>query len=585
MSALNRLLNYSKKHRSDYVWGTVFSVLNKFFDIAPEILIGMAIDVVASGKQSFVSKMGVTDPQDQIKWLAVITLFIWVNESLFEYLFNLRWKGLAQKIQHEARLDLYEHIQKLDISFFESKNAGALVSVINDDVNQLERFLNNGANSLIQVFTTVILIGSIFFYLSPQVALFSFLPMPVIIFGAFFFQKKAEPLYADVRKKVSDLSAKLTSNISGISTIKAFTKETDESAALKNISFSYLHSNQKAIRVSSAFVPLIRMAILTGFICSFVVGGIQALRGELNIGLYGVIVFLTQRLLWPLTGLADTVDLYQRAMASVNRIMDILDVPVKSHQGKNLSVDLNQDIVFENVSFDYESRPGVLKNVSLRIPAGKTVAFVGATGSGKSTIVKLLMRFYESTQGQIKLGQNDIKDIDLFSLRSQMGWVSQDVFLFDGTLEQNMIYGTSLDSKMSFSKVREVAEQTFVDEFAQILPQKYQTMIGDRGQKLSGGQKQRIALARAVFRNPKVLILDEATSAVDNETESLIQKSMAEISKNRTTILIAHRLSTVVHADLIYVVDQGQVAEYGVHEELLKKNQIYAKLWSLQVRE
>lgn len=581
MKSLRRLLEYSKKYQSDFVWGTIFSATNKFFDIAPEILIGIAIDVVANKKASFVAQMGFAEPEQQIYFLAALTLGIWVCESIFEYLFMLKWKGLAQKIQHEARIDLYKHIQNLDMAFFEDRSAGALVTVINDDVNQLERFLNGGANSLIQVMTAIVLIGGVFFYLSPQIAAFAFLPMPFIVFGAFYFQKKAEPLYADVRQKVSDLAGRLTANVSGMATIKAFTNEVRELKALENSSDAYLQSNQQAIRVSSAFIPIIRMAILAGFICTFVLGGLKTLHGELNVGFYGVLVFLTQRLLWPLTNLADTVDLYQRAMSSVDRILDILQTPIQIQSSKSLSVELDQDIIFKNVSFDYPHRKGILKNINIQIQAGKTTAFVGATGSGKSTLVKLLLRFYDTTSGQIVVGKHPLPDIDLQKLRSQIGWVSQDVFLFHGSLKDNISYGSNTVDDILLKKV---AKLTYVDEFAQNLPQKYETLVGERGQKLSGGQRQRIALARAVLKDPKLLILDEATSAVDNETESLIQKSLEIVAQNRTTILIAHRLSTVVKADRIYVIENGEVVESGTHDELLKGNQTYSRLWSLQIR-
>lgn len=581
MTSFSRLLEISKKYRGDYIWGTIYSALNKFCDVAPEILIGIAIDVVVSKKESFVARLGFSEPESQIYFLSFLTLLIWVGESLFEYLYSLKWKGLAQKIQHETRLDLYRHIQNLDLAFFEDRSSGSLVTVINDDVNQLERFLNGGANDIVQVVTAVILIGGVFFYLSPSIAVLAFLPMPLILFGAFFFQKKAEPLYADVRQKVADLAGRLTANISGMATIKAFTMESQEAANLERSSLLYSESNQKAIRVSSAFVPIIRMAVLMGFICTFVLGGIKTLHGELNVGLYGVLVFLTQRLLWPLTRLADTVDLYQRAMASVDRIMDVLKTPVRILAEGGLKVELDQKIEFQNVSFDYPQRPGILRNVSIAIEPGKTTAFVGATGSGKSTLVKLLLRFYEVNQGQILIGSHPIQDLDLQNLRAQIGWVSQDVFLFHGSLEENIRYGLKSDLG---SRFQEVAKLTFVDEFAQSLPQKYQTLVGERGQKLSGGQRQRIALARAVLKDPKLLILDEATSSVDNETESLIQKSLELVAQGRTTVMIAHRLSTVVKADRIYVIDQGQVLESGTHDELLRRGQAYARLWRLQVR-
>lgn len=582
MKSLQRLLHYSHQHRADYIWGTLFSILNKFFDVAPEILIGVVIDVVVSKKESFVARLGYAEPKEQIVFLAVLTLIIWVSESIFEYLYLLRWKNLAQKIQHEARRDVYRHLQNLDLEYFEDKNSGALVSILNDDVNQLERFLNNGANSLIQVGTAIILIGGVFFYLSPTIAVLSFLPMPFIFFGAVYFQKKSEPLYAHVRSKVSDLASHLTANISGVATIKAFSREERELQKLETLSSNYQRANEEAIRVSSAFIPVIRMGILAGFVCTLVIGGFKTLNGELNVGLYGVLIFLTQRLLWPMTGLAETIDLYQRSMASVDRILDVLEtsITVKSNSKALKNFDAKADLKFAKVGFSYRNGFKALEDLNVLIPSGKTTAFVGPTGSGKSTLVKILMRFYDPTKGQVLLGQQDIRDLDLKSYRDQIGWVSQDVTLFDGSIIDNISFGKAGASEAEIIAAAKAAE---AHDFILQLPEGYKTLVGERGQKLSGGQKQRLALARAILKNPTILILDEATSAVDNETESLIQKSLVKITHDRTTIVIAHRLSTIVSADIIYVIDNGRVVEQGTHQSLVKKMGTYSTLWNYQV--
>lgn len=584
MRALRRLLDYSRKYRSDYVLGTLYSVLNKTFDIAPEILIGIAIDVVVSGKGSFIARMGIEEPREQLLVLAVLTLLIWVFESLFEYLFMLKWKNLAQKLQHETRMDLYGHLQKLDLSYFENKSSGTLTSILNDDVNQLERFLNNGANTLIQIFTTIVLIGAIFFAISPLIAVVSFLPIPIIVFGSFYFQRRVEPLYASVRDHVGRLAARLTASISGIVTIKAFTTETREWRAMEELSRDYVRANERAIRLSSAFIPIIRMAILAGFLFAFVVGGFKVLSGELNVGLYGVLVFLTQRLLWPMTGLAEVVDLYQRAMASVDRILDVLETPVSLTEDPGLE-ELQEplgDIAFEDVSFSYAASPRSLENVSLRFTGGQRIGLVGGTGSGKSTLVKLLMRFYEPSSGVVSIGGQALARVKPSSLRKAMGWVSQDVFLFDGSIFENIAYGRPGATR---AEVEGAARESSIHEFIASLPQGYDTLVGERGQKLSGGQRQRLALARALLRDPKILILDEATSAVDNETEALIHAAIQRVSKNRTVIMIAHRLSTVVDCDRIHVLEKGRVVESGTHDELVRAAGVYSAYWKRQVHD
>lgn len=569
---------YTKNHRRDFYLGTLFSFLNKTFDVAPEILIGIAIDVVVSKEESFLAKWGFAEPTEQIMILALLTLLIWACESLFEYLFHLRWRGLAQSLQHEFRVDAYNHLQKLDMSFFEDKSTGGLVSVLNDDINQLERFLNTGMNSLVQVFTAVLLIGIVFFVLAPQVAIFAFVPMPIILWGAFYFQKRAAPLYLNVREKAAVIGSRLSGNISGMSTIRSFSAQKKEMENVSRDSLSYLSANKEAIAVSSAFNPLIRMAVLMGFLATFVLGGKMAISGELNVGFYGVLVFLTQRLLWPLTSLADTIDLFERAMASADRVLDLLKTPINIEVEKpSHTFDHTQGIEFKNLHFSYQKGFPILQGVDISVPAGKTIAIVGPTGSGKSTITKLLLKFYQQESGDVYFGGQNVADCDPRDLRRDIGLVSQDVFLFQGSVFENIAYGKPEATR---EEVILAAKQAHAWEFIEQLPLGLDTLIGERGQKLSGGQRQRLSLARVILKNPPVLILDEATSAVDNETESLIQASLAIATKNRTTIVIAHRLSTIIHSDNIYVLAGGKVVEEGTHQELLKQQKTYYQLWN-----
>jgi ATP-binding cassette subfamily B protein len=319
-----------------------------------------------------------------------------------------------------------------------------------------------------------------------------------------------------------------------------------------------------------------------GFTATLLYGGLETVAGNMAVGTYSVLVFLTQRLLWPLTRLGETLDQYQRAMASTNRVMDLLHTPITLHPGsRRLPVSTIQgDIVFEDITFAYQDRRPVVKHLTLKVPAGQTIAIVGSTGSGKSTLVKLLLRLYEVNQGRITLDGIDIRELAPQDLRQGIGLVSQDVFLFHGTVAENIAYGTFGASQREIIQAAQIAEaHGFIDQ----LPAGYDTIVGERGQKLSGGQRQRLAIARAVLKNPPILILDEATSAVDNETESAIQRSLEKITQDRTTIAIAHRLSTVRNADRIYVMELGQLVEWGTHEELLEREGLYANLWRVQM--
>ncbi len=580
-AALARLLRYARGYRRQIIAATTCSIINKLFDIAPEILIGVAIDVVVNQEESFVAGLGFETAQEQITILAVLTFFIWAGESLFEYLFQILWRNLAQRLQSDLRQDAYEHAQRLDMSFFEARSSGQLVATMNDDVNQLERFLDGGANAMIQVLVTVVAVGAVFFVLSPLIALLAFTPIPLIIWGAFYFQRKAGPLYADVREKVGDLSSRLANNLGGIATIKSFTAEQREAKRLKESSEAYVEANRRAIRISSAFIPVIRMAILAGFLATFTVGGMMALEGSLNVGAYGVLVFLTQRLLWPLTGLAEVIDLFERAMASTRRILDLLAEPVhvRDEGGKALEAPVKGNVELDKVSFHYPSSGAGIRDISLTVPAGNTLALVGATGSGKSTLIKLLLRFYDPSNGEIRIDGQPIRDLSLNSLRGAIGLVSQDVYLFEGTIRENLAYGNPAATDADIIDAAKTAEAW---SFIEALPEGLDTPVGERGVRLSGGQRQRLSLARALLKDPPILVLDEATSAVDNETEAAIQRSLKRIGHNRTVIMIAHRLSTIVDADSIAVIEGGKVLEQGTHRELLEQDGAYANQWRVQ---
>ncbi len=580
-AALARLLRYARGYRRQIIAATTCSIINKLFDIAPEILIGVAIDVVVNQEESFVAGLGFETAQEQITILAVLTFFIWAGESLFEYLFQILWRNLAQRLQSDLRQDAYEHAQRLDMSFFEARSSGQLVATMNDDVNQLERFLDGGANAMIQVVVTVVAVGAVFFVLSPLIALLAFTPIPLIIWGAFYFQRKAGPLYADVREKVGDLSSRLANNLGGIATIKSFTAEQREARRLKESSEAYVEANRRAIRISSAFIPVIRMAILAGFLATFTVGGMMALEGNLNVGAYGVLVFLTQRLLWPLTGLAEVIDLFERAMASTRRILDLLAEPVhvRDEGGIALQEPVKGDVTLDKVSFHYPSSGAGIRDISLTVPAGNTLALVGATGSGKSTLIKLLLRFYDPSHGEIRIDGQPIRDLSLKSLRGAIGLVSQDVYLFEGSIRENLAYG---NPDATDAEITDAAKTAEAWSFIEALPEGLETPVGERGVRLSGGQRQRLSLARALLKDPPILVLDEATSAVDNETEAAIQRSLKRIGHNRTVIMIAHRLSTIVDADSIAVIEGGKVLEQGTHRELLEQDGAYANQWRVQ---
>ncbi|MBC8064382.1 MAG: ATP-binding cassette domain-containing protein, partial [Chlorobia bacterium] len=410
---MSRLWQYARPHRKQVVAATTYSTLGKVMDVVPEVLIGVVIDVIVRGQDSFMStQFGIADRWHQLLILAVLNAFAWIFESLFGYLSALAWRNLSQTIEHEIRINLYRHVQGLEVAWFEDTTSGGLLSILNDDINQLERFLDAGASSLIVLFWNIVLVGAVFAASSLLVTALAFLPIPIIVYGSIRYQHRLQPLYAKVREAVAELSSTLSTNLGGITTIKAFTAEDREAKRIAKVSNDYRGANRDAIKFSSAFVPLIRMAILTGFTCTLLVGGWLVLNGRMEVGIYSVLVFMTQRLLWPLTSLGETLDQYQRAMASTRRIFGLLDVkPTMRDGAQALVTPINGDIELRNVSFGYGEGADILSGIQIAIPAGETHAIVGATGAGKSTVVRLLLRFHDPRVGQVLIDQRDIREL------------------------------------------------------------------------------------------------------------------------------------------------------------------------------
>nr|MBA3752459.1 ABC transporter ATP-binding protein [Candidatus Dependentiae bacterium] len=509
---------------------------------------------------------------------------LWILESIFEYCHLVLWRSIAQNVQHSLRLKTYAHLQNLDTAYFENKTTGGLLSIVNDDINQLEQFLSDVPNAFIQLIINILVMGTLFITLSPVIALVTFLPIPFVLAIAFYFQSRLSHLYQLVRERVESLNSHIASRLTGITTIKSYTTQDFELNQLSKESSNYQQANYTASRINAAYIPLVRMGILSGFIMSMLIGGYYALQGALAISFYSVLVFLTQRFLWPFTTLPAITDTYERAMACTRRINAILQQhPTITDGPLSLSLNTIQGAIrFKDVSFSYPNGIQIFKNLSLEIPAQSTVAFVGSTGSGKSTIIKLILRLYDSTEGTITLDGIDIKNSTLSSLRNTIALVSQEVYLLDGTVADNIAYGSPHASRESLIQAARMAE---AHEFIMRLPHGYDTTVGENGKNLSGGQRQRLSIARAILKNPPLLIFDEATSALDNETEAAIQRSMKTLSDNHTMVIIAHRLSTVRHANTIFVLDKGAIIESGTHDSLLRKNGSYANLWKIQTGE
>ena len=582
IQSFGELIRYIHPWRKKAWFASICSVLNKVFDIAPEVLIGVAVDLVVEKENSFVASLGFSSIESQVIFLGIVTFIIWALESSFEYIYSIQWRGLAQDVEHEVRVSAYDHAQRLGLSWHENQATGNITAVLNDDVNQLERFLNNGMNQIIQVFVSTICIGFIFFYISPIIASIAVLPVPIIFAVSFLFQKKLSPRYKKVRDKVGALNSSVFNNLLGIQTIKSFMSFKKETRRISSLSQDYQNENISAISVSSAFTPVIRMGVLAGFLGTILIGSHMALSGTLAVGSYSVLVFLTQRFLWPFTTLGTLVDDFERSMASSKRIFDLLKTEDNIIEKANPEAidSLKYDIHFNNISFSYSDSSTLFSNFTMDIKYGSSVGIVGDTGSGKTTLAKLLLRLYDPDKGNIFIGEKNIASLSVENLRSKIGIVSQDTFLFNASVKDNISYG---NESCSMDEIILAAKQSQCDEFISSLSNGYDTLIGERGQRLSGGQRQRLAIARAIVRNPDILIFDEATSSVDNRTERLIQKSFFDLKKNRTMIIVAHRLSTIRNCDNIFVIKNSKVHESGTHDQLMEDgDSFYAELWNIQ---
>lgn len=577
-----RLFRYLNPMRGRLLVASWWAVVNKVLDLAPPILVAWLIDVVASTPPSWLPGwLGITGAMQQVVFLAVATVIVFGLESLSQWGYAYGFMTLAQDAQHKLRMDAYARMQQREIRFFEEHRLGRTLAMLNDDVNQLERFLNTGFAELVHLVVLVLFAGSVMFGLNPLLALAGLVPVPVIVWGSLRFSRMLEPRYGKVRESVGDVATRLENNIGGILVIKSFTAENFEQQRVAQASDAYRRANRNAIKLSTVFTPLIRMAIALGFAAVIVLGGWWALQGKVSPGQLVLFCMMIQRLLWPLTRLGSTFDEYQRARAGAARVFSLLNTPPRiADPAQPAALARAKGAVeFENVVFRYRDREPVLNGLSFRVAAGEMVGIAGPTGAGKSTLIKLLLRLYDVNGGAVKIDSHDVRALAQADLRRQIALVSQDVFLFHGTIRENIAY-PGVD--VPLQKVIEAATHAHFHEFVQTLPQGYDTLVGERGIKLSGGQRQRLSIARALLKDAPILVLDEATSSVDTETERIIQQNLSELVTGRTALVIAHRLSTIRNADRILVLKDGVLAEEGDHDALVAAGGTYADLWAVQ---
>ena len=592
---------YGRENAVAFVVGVVSSVVARALDLLPPVLLAVAVDSIFFDERPF-SLWLVPDawlPTTQVEQLYVATGLIalsFFGGAAFHWTRNWGWNSFAQHIQHAVRTDTYDKMQRLNMDFFADKQTGEMMSILSNDVNRLERFLNDGMNSAFRLGVMVIGIAAILLYWNWQLAVVTLTVVPVIGYFTYRFVQTIQPKYAEVRSSVGQLNSRLENNLGGIQVIKSSNTETYESDRVDDVSEEYFSANWDAIGTRIKFFPGLQLLSGIGFILTFVLGGVWVLTyqqtgaaplffsGGLSPGEFVGFILFTQRFIWPMAQFGQIINMYQRAYASAARIFGLMDEPARIVEDPNADELVVDDgrVVYDDVTFGYDEDEIIVEDISFTVDGGDTLALVGPTGAGKSTVLKLLLRMYDFDEGSIEIDGTDLRDVTIPSLRRSIGYVSQDTFMFYGTVAENIRYGTF---GAAHDDVVDAAKAAEAHEFIENLPDGYDTEIGERGVKLSGGQRQRLSIARAVLRDPEILVLDEATSDVDTETEMLIQRSLDRLTENRTTFSIAHRLSTIKDADEIVVLEDGRIVERGDHEELLANDDLYAHLWGVQAGE
>ncbi|MDC1141697.1 ABC transporter ATP-binding protein [Planctomycetota bacterium] len=578
---MRRLFAYLRPMRGRLVRGLGGSITNKILDLAPPILVAWLIDSVTGNTPEWIASFGFGGVSANLIFLGILAVIIFGGESITQWFYQRTFMTIAQDLQHGLRMDAYRAMQDREIRFFEEHRLGKTLAMLNDDVNQLERFFNAAFSRMVQMLVLFAFAGVVLFGISWELAALGLIPVPLIVIGSLKFSKALQPKYKKVRESVGEVASRLENNIGGILVIKSFTAEDYESGRVEAASKAYRDANHNAIKLNAMFVPLIRMAIALGFGVVIAVGGWYVTKGELTAGELVLFCMMIQRILWPLTGLGEILDEYQRARASANRIFGLLDTPSRI-QDPETPVALGKaagEVEFDDVHFQYRDRTPVLNGLKMKILPGQMVGIAGTTGAGKSTLIKLLLRLYDVNEGAVKIDGHDIRQVNQADLRRQIALVSQDVYLFHGSIRENIAYP---GIEVTTEEIEHASKAAQFHDFVTSLPDGYETVVGERGIKLSGGQRQRLSLARALLKNAPILVLDEATSSVDTETERMIQENLEKITQGRTALVIAHRLSTIRNADRIIVMSKGRVEEEGSHDELIAHGGTYSELWAVQ---
>ncbi len=589
MKELRYLNKYLIKYKWHIAWGTVFVIISNIFQILPAQMVRHAIDLVIDNIRIYEAFDQLSVQNDffevfafGILVYAALILIMALLRGIFLYFVRQTLIVMSRLIEFDLKNEIFEHYQTLPLSFYRRNNTGDMMNRISEDVGRVRMYVGPSLMYGLQLITLFAMLIPIMFSISPMLTGYALLPLPLLSFSIYFVNNIIERRSEEIQRSQSRLSTFVQEAFSGIRVLKSFTRENESINNFSRESDEYKRQSLRLTRVQALFFPLITGLIGLSTILAVYAGGVQVISGSLTFGNIAEFIIYVNLLTWPVASLGWTSSLIQRAEASQKRINEFLKTKTDIVSEENLEREIQGKIEFKNVSFEYPDTGIVaLKNISFSINPGESLAIIGTTGSGKSTIANLIGRLYDATKGDIFIDDISIKRYDLTSLRSKMGFVPQDVFLFSDTIYNNISFGISDSNK---ERVEKAAIDADVYDNIMGFPLGFQTRVGERGITLSGGQKQRVSIARAIVRSPKILVLDDALSAVDTKTENTILNSMKKIMKNRTSIIISHRVSSAKLANKIIVLDDGEIIEEGTHESLFDKGGTYRELYEKQMQ-
>jgi ATP-binding cassette subfamily B multidrug efflux pump len=593
MRSLKYLNKYLFKYKYRLLWGTVFIVISNVFALYPAQIIRETFNLVEAKLSNKVidSSSFFGDLFNSLSFgkailaFGIIVFVLALIKGVFVFFTRQTIIIMSRLIEYDLKNEIFNHFQQLDTSFYKENNTGDIMNRISEDVSKVRMYLGPGIMYSINLITLFALVVPVMFSINVKLTLYSLTPLPILSIIIYYVSSRINKQSEEVQSKLSDITTLSQETYSGIRIIKSFVKEKLFISKLYNENEDYLKNSMSLVKTNAVFAPVMMMLIGLSTIFTIYVGGLEYIAGNVTMGNILEFVFYINMLTWPVTAIGWVTSIVQRAAASQTRINEFLDTKPKIENPTNKPFKYDGHIVFNNVSFTYpESGIKALKNISFEVKPGETLAIVGRTGSGKSSIINLILRKYDSTSGTIVIDQTDVKQLNLNLLRENIGYVPQEVFLFSDSIENNIGFGYKNglpDDEIIKQAAKDAAIYSNIIEF----PKGFKTRIGERGVTLSGGQKQRISIARAIIKEPKILIFDDCLSAVDTETEDIILENLERIMKNKTSLIVSHRVSSVKNADKILVIEHGEIIETGTHQSLMELGKIYYTMYQNQLLE